>query len=218
MLEIGCGCGEVAAELQRLGFTVTGVDSGPEEVEATRAKGIRAIAGQWPDVAAQPADVVVFTRSLHHIRDLPGALKAACRTLQGPRVLLIDDFDFTSADPRTVNWLVDKVREAQAQGLLRESVDAFATRLAQAPNPVLAWQAEQGHDLHAADAILDAVAQHCTITFTEEVPYAYRYLIPVIDDTPPATAWLRKVLGEERVRGKVGNLNLTGRRIAAIAA
>ncbi|MGH7566592.1 MAG: methyltransferase domain-containing protein [Gemmatimonadota bacterium] len=221
ILEIGCGLGHVAAELSRLGYAVTGVDAGIEEVEATRSKGVSAIVGRWPNVSAPSADAVLFTRSLHHIGDLTGALHAAYKTLAGARLLLIEDFDFVAADGGTVHWLLRKFKEAGSRSLLQgdghrsDDGDPFVLRLASAANPLDAWRADHDHDLHSADAILSALTERFQIVARQAVPYAYRYLVPVLQPTSRAAAWLHEAFRDERAQGNAGRLTLIGRRIAA---
>src|SRR5687767_11366862 len=74
VLEIGCGAGNVAAELRRRGYAMTAVESDESEARRARSKGLAVIAGEWPDVAAPHVDVVVFTRSLHHVKEVDRAL------------------------------------------------------------------------------------------------------------------------------------------------
>lgn len=217
ILEIGCGNGDVAAALKARGFALTGIDADAAAVEATAAKGVPTIAGEWPDVFTPPVDVVLFTRSLHHIRDLSEGLNAAQKVLRGPRLLLVEDFDFTSPDPATIRWLVARVREAAAKSLLQNNQDEFAARMTSASNPMTAWHENHDHDLHSADKIAVAVAEGFSIVRTEDVPYLYRYLIPVLEDTARATEWLAAILQEERSLGEAGEIKLIGRRIVAKA-
>lgn len=216
ILEIGCGTGEVAAALLRLGHCVVGIDAGADEVQAARTKGVHAILGRWPDVEAPVGDAVTFTRSLHHIGHLDAALTAARTALAGSGLLLVDDFDFPAVDGTTIRWLIEKTIEAEAEGLAQPG-DSFAARIAAAADPVAAWQHEHDHDLHSASAIADAVGAHFTITRQESVPYLYRYLIPLLRPSATAASWLLTTLERERSLGEGGALRLIGRRIVAHA-
>jgi SAM-dependent methyltransferase len=218
LLEIGCGRGDVAAALQRLGYVVTGVESGDEELRIAHSKGVRVIAGEWPNVSSPSTDVVVFSRSLHHMKDLAGAIDTAHRALIGPRRLLIEDFDFSAADGATVEWLVSKVGEAAARGFLRPHVDEFATRVAAASDPLKAWSRDHDHHLHDADRILTSVIRRFVVDERTDVPYLFRYLVPVVIESSNSWAWLRDVFHEEQRRGETRGLKLIGRRIVASAA
>lgn len=218
LLEVGCGSGEVAARLQQLGYAVSAIDSAATEVRAAQAKGVRARVAEWPHASPLPVEVIMFTRSLHHIKDLPGAVRAAHRTLVGIRRLLIDEFDFVSVDSATVHWLLSKFADAVMRGLVRTDVDEFVCRLAAASNPIAAWHDDHDHDLHGAEAIAHALNTRFTVEINEAVPYLFRYLVPVLWPTEAATTWLRDVLQEERDLGNAGDIVLIGRRFVASAA
>jgi SAM-dependent methyltransferase len=210
VLEVGCGFGDVAAALQRLGHSVTGIDPGIPEVGATRARGVPAICGTWPEVSVPAADVVLFTRSLHHVADLEASIVAARRALNAEGMLLIEDFDYGSADARTVTWLRHQVERARAAGLTVDA-DEFATRIAAAEDPLEAWRTEHDEHLHTAAAIMVAVSRHFTIHRATEAPYLYRYLIPILEDTARAANWLETLYENE----KKAEVPMIGRRIVA---
>jgi len=71
ILEVGCGKGEVACELLKRGYHVSGLDSGPEVVTSAQAHGVPAVVASWPKFASSVSfDAIAFTRSLHHINPL----------------------------------------------------------------------------------------------------------------------------------------------------
>ncbi|HVT45233.1 MAG TPA: methyltransferase domain-containing protein [Thermoanaerobaculia bacterium] len=218
VLEIGCGGGDVAADLRDLGYSMKAIESDAHRVAEARAKGIDAICGVWPEVDYSECDAVLFSRSLHHITDLHGAVKAA-RTAAGDNgLLLVDDFDFHSADPRTIEWIAFKVREANEGGMIvSEAVEEFATSLLHAPDPVVAWHSGHDDDLHSPSEMLAAIAELFVVESVEDVPYAFRYLIPVLDDTPAAVVWVRDMMEQERRLGEIGNIRLIGRKVVARA-
>lgn len=218
LLEVGCGSGEVAARLQQLGYAVSAIDSAATEVRAAQAKGVRATVAEWPNVRPLPVDVIMFTRSLHHIKDLPGAVRSAHQTLIGVRRLLIEDFDFFSVDSASVNWLLSKFGDAVMRGFVRPDAEEFVCRLAAASNPIAVWQDDHDHELHGAEAIAHALNPYFTIEMNEAVPYLFRYLVPVLWPTDATTSWLREILQEERDRGNAGDLILIGRRFVASVA
>jgi len=106
-----------------------------------------------------------------------------------------------------VNWLVDKVREAQAQGLLRESVDAFATRLGKLQ--IRSWRGRRAGSRLQQRTQFSTPSLRTDHHFHAEVPYAYRYLIPVNHESRHRGHGCAKVLREEVCEAKLES-ELTG--------
>ncbi len=79
ILDLGCGPGAHAAQMQDRGFTVTALDATPEFVETARAKGVNAKLGTFDDVTGTAAyDAVWANFSLLHApkADFPRHLSA----------------------------------------------------------------------------------------------------------------------------------------------
>ncbi|HEU4521674.1 MAG TPA: class I SAM-dependent methyltransferase [Thermoanaerobaculia bacterium] len=148
VLEVGCGDGELAEELQKRGFRVIGIDSDPEAVDAARRRSVDARLASWPGQSggepphSERFDAILFTRSLHHIDPLDAAVVRARETGD---MILIEDFALTEVSESFVRWLRGKVAE---------------------------WEA---HDVHPFASIRSEVAKHFRITHQEQVPYCYRY-------------------------------------------
>ena len=187
VLEVGCGDGELAAELQRLGFVVTAVDSDAAMVDQARSRGIDARRATWPDEVAEGRmrgltgattrapyperfDGILFTRSLHHISPLDEAV-AAVKRASG--MILIEDFTLNEVSESFKVWLRS----------LKED-----------------WEP---HDVHPFAAIRREVEKHFSIAHEERAPYCYRYFDPPLD---------RSIYAEEIVRGE-----MLGRRIVGVA-
>ena len=102
IIEVGCGAGELAGQLQARGHIVTGIDSDPNAVEACRDRGVNAIHASWPHVALPLVDAILFTRSLHHMAPLD---LAVMRARELAPLLLIEDFALHEVSPRFVKWL-----------------------------------------------------------------------------------------------------------------
>lgn len=218
VVEVGCGQGELAVALQTHGYTVTAIDSDREAVHGARSKGVNAIAGEWPAASVAATDAVVFTRSLHHVANLDAAVARAHQVLRGTRTLLIEDFDFGSADAATANWFANALRVAASTGLLLPDRDEFAIRVMQARNALGEWHTDHGHELHSLEQIIKAVSKQFNIVSVAAAPYCYRYLIPVIEETPRGARCVARILDEELRLGSSGAIRLIGRRIVAIAA
>jgi SAM-dependent methyltransferase len=85
ILDLGCGPGHHAAEMQARGFAVTAWDASPDFVAAARERGVDAHERIFDDLTAQDAyDAVWASFSLVHAprADLPRHLAAIARALQ----------------------------------------------------------------------------------------------------------------------------------------
>jgi SAM-dependent methyltransferase len=85
ILDLGCGPGRHAAEMQARGFSVTAWDASPDFVAAARERGVDAHQRVFDDLAAQDAyDAVWASFSLVHAPrgDLPRHLAAIARALR----------------------------------------------------------------------------------------------------------------------------------------
>ena len=101
LLEIGCGDGELAAELRARGYEVVAIDSNPAAVAEARSRGVDARVATWPDFSDGRFDAVLFTRSIHHM-PLGEAVDRAAAT--APR-LIVEDFALVEVSPPFVDWL-----------------------------------------------------------------------------------------------------------------
>ncbi|MGK0299216.1 MAG: 2-polyprenyl-3-methyl-5-hydroxy-6-metoxy-1,4-benzoquinol methylase, partial [Planctomycetota bacterium] len=108
ILEVGSGQGHLAAALAGAGHQVVAMDSDEEAVAATRYKGVDARVGTFPDELPEhdegPFDVVLFTRSLHHLEELDAACAAAFSLLSPTGVVLVEDWAWNIIDDRTAAW------------------------------------------------------------------------------------------------------------------
>lgn len=104
VLEVGCGDGALAAMLAAGGLDVVAIDANAEAVAKTRARGLDARLAEWPDFHAGPFDALLFTRSLHHVRDLEASVAAAFAALRPGGVLIVEDFAFEEADEESLAW------------------------------------------------------------------------------------------------------------------
>jgi hypothetical protein len=105
ILEVGCGAGELAAALGARGHEVVAIDSSPEAVRQTRARGVDAREAVFPRFEAPPFDVVLFSRSLHHIEDLAGACVRAREIVQPGGFVLVEDWRWNEMDRATAEWI-----------------------------------------------------------------------------------------------------------------
>lgn len=97
ILEVGCGSGALAARLQADGHTVVALDTSEEAVHKAQQRGVDAYQAEWPDFNADEFDVVLFTRSLHHIHALDAAVQRAAELLIPGGLIVLEEFDFEAS-------------------------------------------------------------------------------------------------------------------------
>lgn len=214
VIEVGCGAGHVAQALQGRGYRVVGLDADSETVASANERGAHVVLATWPEFDSEPVDAITFTRSLHHIEDLPRALQKARDTLRPHGKLLIEDFAFDVVDQRTITWLVNVVR---GQTLVNIGASDFLTHLIAAEDPAVFWRRHhEEHGVHSIEAIHRSIAERFIINDTAPAAYLYRYLIPALPATTNAAVFLQQVVRDELQRGHAGQIELIGRRIVAL--
>jgi SAM-dependent methyltransferase len=96
LLEIGCGNGELALELESRGYEVVGVD--PEAPAGPIFR--RTTIEEFDDPRAFDAALASF--SLHHVHDLDRSLRKVVTLLAPDGVLIVDEFGWDLADQATL--------------------------------------------------------------------------------------------------------------------
>lgn len=216
ILEIGCGEGHLACELLRHGYRVTGLDSDPEVIARAQGRGVPAVIGSWPEFGGSVSfDAIAFTRSLHHISPLRGAIGRARELLKPRGSLLIEDFAFEEVDETTIDWFVTVLRSKQAMALINLIAGQLVTELLSSTDVMDVWQRNRGHDVHSITTMNEAIAERFVPHETWSVPYLYRYLIPVLAETSRAASFVNEVFQQEALLGQRGEVVLLGRRIVA---
>ncbi len=216
ILEIGCGEGHLACELLRHGYRVTGLDSDPEVIARAQGRGVPAVIGSWPEFGGSVSfDAIAFTRSLHHISPLRGAIVRARELLKPRGSLLIEDFAFEEVDETTIDWFVRVLRTKQAIALINLIAGQLVTELLSSTDVMDVWQRNRGHDVHSITTMNEAIAEHFVPHEAWSVPYLYRYLIPVLAETSRAASLVNEVFQQEALLGQRGEVVLLGRRIVA---
>lgn len=221
MLEVGCGRGDLARRLVAEGFEVTALDTSPEAVRLAQAAGAPAVEADFLDFADAPYDVVLFTRSLHHMRSLPAAVARAAEMLRPDGWLIADEFGRERVNRETAAWFYDN-RELLATTGVLSVVDGAGKPDVGDPSaldPLERWRAEHrgdaGHSLHAGSAMLAEIGNRFLIIHREDTPYLYRSLIQWIEETPRGWEVTDRLLQIEARRIAQGWLAPTGFRIAA---
>jgi len=110
ILDVGCGTGQLTADIARFGAEVVGIDSSPDMI-ATARKNFPHIRFDVADVTAltfdNEFDVVVSNAALHWVRDQPSAIASIARALK-PKGRLI----FEMGGKGNLRHLLDAIYQA----------------------------------------------------------------------------------------------------------
>jgi trans-aconitate methyltransferase len=92
ILDVGCGTGQLTAEIAQFGAEVVGIDSSPEMIDTARSN-FPHVLFDVADAAALPYssefEVVISNAALHWVRDQRGAIASIARALKpGGRLVL----------------------------------------------------------------------------------------------------------------------------------
>ena len=158
ILEIGCGEGDLANRLLQDGLEVVAIDSNASCVEAAKARGVDARLAEWPAELGGDFDAVLFTRSLHHVHDLDGAVAATGRALCPGGRVIAEDFRAEGGTRRSADWYESMVRELASGGMLTDEADAAVLIGKQPP------ASHDGHALHGSQAISSALDRQFAVS------------------------------------------------------
>lgn len=214
ILEVGCGDGSLAVALQGHDYEVIALDKSPEAIAAAREAGAQAVEADFLEFESEPFDVLLFTRSLHHIYPLEDAVARAHTLLKLDGLLILDEFAREAANRDTAGWFFAMRSLLEAAGILHIDHDhAVAT------DPLEAWRALYAHDehhpLHTGEAMVDAVARHFDVHSRNAVPYLYRSLSQWLEQTERGYRVAETLLQMEREWIDRGVLVAVGFRLVA---
>jgi SAM-dependent methyltransferase len=218
ILEIGCGDGALASRLQERGHRVVALDASADAIARARQRSVDARLAHWPDYQDAPFDVVLFTRSLHHIRPLPQAIARANELLKPGGRLLVEDFAFDELGPLAAEWLHQMLALLDGAGLLRCHDDGFADQVLQCGSALAAWQAAHDHHLHTAEAMAARAREFFVEVEVTNAPYLYRYVCPLLEESADGYRLASRLLELEERFAEVGRVPLIGRRLVGVKA
>jgi SAM-dependent methyltransferase len=215
VLEVGCGRSDLAARAQAIGYRVTAIDTDEAAVQYVRRTGVPAVHVDFHHHAGPPVDVVLFTRSLHHMPDLGAALEHARGLLtEGGRVVA-EEFARELADRATATFVAGVEALLAAAGALEDGGGPEAP----AADPWERWRVrhypEGGHRLHEGGEMVRAVRARFRRVEVERCPYLYRQVGERLDETERGQRITQALADLERRLVESGSLRPVGIRIRA---
>jgi SAM-dependent methyltransferase len=153
ILDVGCGDGQVALALAASGHDVTAIDPVAPEGPIFERVTLEEFA------PSDPFDVVVTSRSLHHVPDLDLALG---KIAQLAPLLIVEEFVWDRLDERTAAWYL-----AHLQGPSKSTQQCLRD-----------W-AEEHAGLHGYETLRTGLDRHFRERSFAWCPYLHRY--PQVD-------------------------------------
>ena len=214
ILEVGCGNGELAKQLHNLGHEVIAIDSSAKAIEDAQRLGIDARKADFPDFEETPFDVIIFTRSLHHIRPLASALDQAYRLLKPAGLLVVEDFAYGDTSEFTAAWYYRLLKLLESCNVLLPAADSFGRKLLSAGGDISLWR-NHIHEMNTALEVLQAIGERFKVLEAKLAPYLYRYTSAMVLDDERGGQIISCVLELEKKTGAEIEHFLIGRRFVA---
>jgi SAM-dependent methyltransferase len=216
VLEVGCGDGALAKQLVDLGCEVIAIDASEGNIKKAKSLGVDARVASFPAFEGLLFDVVLFTRSLHHIQPLNSAVKKAFQILKPNGLIIIEDFAFSETDEETAKWFYSFLKILDGCDVLLPAQDSFGRNLLNNAGDFALWT-EHTHEINSFPAMQKAVGQYFQILKTETAPYLYRYIAAMLPIDEKAGNLVSRVLDLEQKTGVLNSNFVLGRRLVAIA-
>jgi ubiquinone/menaquinone biosynthesis C-methylase UbiE len=157
VLEIGCGAGDLAWAVARLGYRIVAVDPKAPDGDIFESVSLEEFAGRGP------FDAAVANRALHHIPDLAGALDKVARLLRPGGRLIVHEHAWERMDEPTARWYLEH----------RATIDPAAPR--SVASCLADWTADHA-SLHRYQDMRAALDQRFKERFFAWTPYLHTEL------------------------------------------
>jgi SAM-dependent methyltransferase len=209
ILEVGAGNGALAATLMQKGHEVTALDRSSGCIREAAARGLRTVCADFLSWSTDEIfDAVLFTRSLHHMPDLPRALERAEALLAPSGRLVAEEFGVDRIDRATARWFYDVCGILEAAEILPPEGESPR-------DPLERWQADHKEPLHGGEAMEAEIGKRFAPLGTEDAPYLYRIMCARMQDEVRSHKVAARLFEIEERAIAEGTLRPVGIRIVA---
>jgi ubiquinone/menaquinone biosynthesis C-methylase UbiE len=202
LLEVGCGQGHLALLLSNHGIQTRAIDIAEEAIVSSKEKNIDAIQADFLNYEDNLFDVILFSRSLHHITPLEQAVAKAHALLKPHGFLLLEDFAAELANETSIDWLKQK---QQIIGLPYK-FDSLKD-----------WQEHHYHKHKIAESeeMINTIQKLFSKNNVERTAYLYRYIVQALENENNSQ-FVKNILVEEKKLISKTSLVPIGLRIVAV--
>lgn len=204
----------MARKIHNLGHEIIALDSSVKTIDEAKELGIDARVAKFPDFAETPFDVILFTRSLHHIRPLKSAVERAHHLLRPSGLLIVEDFAFNDTSEYAAKWFYQLLKLLDSCDVLLSAEDSFGRKLLKGGGVLSLWR-EQVHEISSAQEVLQAINEHFEILQTKSAPYLFRYVSAMVQEDERSGQIIADVLELEKRTAAESEQFLIGRRFVA---
>jgi SAM-dependent methyltransferase len=180
VLDVGCGDGTLARLLSDNGFVVTAIDDNDEAIAKARELGLHCDRANFLEFESeQNFDVLVFSRSLHHIHPVEAAVNQAVNLLKEGGLIIVEEFGAELVDYETAVWFfgMKAFIEAGEKGAKWHGPKLENGRIP--ADPLKQWREHHfgKHEVTPSNHILEALRRHFEPKVEARLPYLYRYFL-----------------------------------------
>lgn len=217
LLDVGCGDGLVALELSQVGFQIVAIDGHQESIEKSCTLGLDARHCLLRDFDQGPFDVILLSRSLHHMPPLVETVDKLADLTGQSSIVVVEDFGFELIDNQAAAWLIAQTRAIKTRypdNQKRHKWLCNADNLSPEEARQL-WLDHhwKKHQLLDSSQMKEAVARRFVIDSGETCAYLFRYLCDLLPATVGGAKAAEKIYREEVQLIKAGKLPAVGLRM-----
>jgi len=209
VLEVGCGKGELALLLQQSGIDITAIDIEPAAIEIAIKNNVNAKVCDIFDVN-DTFDVLLFTRSLHHIHHLEKVILHAKNILSPHGKIILEEFDYLNVNASTTKWYYNHLDGLNKVNLVHQSNQPGQDYLQR-------WKDEHDHTppLNSGNEMIKQIEKKFKSPTIQKVPYLFRSIEQEIFFKPDSINEIRQLLKEEIELIKTKSILPVGLRLIA---